>query len=215
MKSVLSFARYSALVFSIVPLIAGNASIGVATTVGTVSVNQTVISGDSDLADGSHLQTTTAPSDVHLAGGAQVRLATRSEGTFFSDHVLLDEGALRVGNFSGLTVSARQLQIAGDDAGAQAVVRITKKTVEIASVGGAVNVMDGGMLTRVAAGTKMSFQSGATPADQTTNTGAASAPAPKKLPSDTKTFMWVIGITSVAALVIGLTAAAQGKSPFR
>jgi hypothetical protein len=34
------------------------------------------------------------------------------------------------------------------------------------------------------------------------------------MPSDTKVFLWVIGITAVAALAIGLTAAAQGKSPF-
>jgi hypothetical protein len=34
------------------------------------------------------------------------------------------------------------------------------------------------------------------------------------MPSDQKTFLWVIGITAVAALAIGLTAAAQGKSPF-
>ncbi len=62
----------------------------------------------------------------------------------------------------------------------------------------------------------MSFQqSSANPADQTT-TGAAPAPAPspKKMPSDEKTFLWAIGISAVAALAIGLTAAAQGKSPF-
>jgi len=214
MKSLFSLAL-SALAFSAVPLFAGTAAIGVATTVGTVSVNQSVISGNADLADGSRLQTTTAPSDVHLAGGGDVRLATRSAGTFFADHVSLDQGALKVGSFNGLTVNARQLQIAGEDANAQAVVRINRKTVEVASVGGAVNVMDSGMLTRVAAGTKMSFQqTGATPTDQqTATTGAAPAPT-SKLPSDTKTFMWVIGLTAVAALAIGLTAAAQGKSPF-
>jgi hypothetical protein len=151
-----------------------------------------------------------------MATGADVRLATRSSGIFYADHVSLDQGALRVGNFTGLTVNARQLQVSSDDAGAQAVIRISRKNIEVASVGGAVNVMDSGLLTRVAAGTKMSFQqSGATPADQqsTTTTGAAPAPQ-KRMPGDEKTFMWAIGITAVAALVIGLTAAAQGKSPF-
>src|SRR6185312_15160564 len=38
--------------------------------------------------------------------------------------------------------------------------------------------------------------------------------SPKKAHSDRKTLYWVIGITAGAALAIGLTAAAQGKSPF-
>lgn len=217
LKTFSSLSLSLALALLAAPLFAGTAPIGVATTVGTVSVNQALISGNTDLTDGSRLQTTTAPSDVHMANGADVRLATRSSGEFFSDHVSLDQGALRVGNFNGLTVNARQLQITSDEPASQAVVRISKKTVEIASVGGSVNVMDAGMLTRVAAGTKMSFQQSgaASPADQTANTGATPAPAPKsKMPGDQKTFLWVIGITAVAALAIGLTAAAQGKSPF-
>jgi len=156
-----------------------------------------------------------APSEVHLSGGADVRLATRSAGTFFADHIALEQGAMRVSSFNGLTVNARQLQIASDEAGTQAVVRIGKKTVEVASIGGSVNVMDSGLLTRVAAGTKVSFQqTGASSPDQQSTTGAAPAPTRGKMPSDEKTFIWAIGITAVAGLVVGLTAAAQGKSPF-
>lgn len=43
---------------------------------------------------------------------------------------------------------------------------------------------------------------------------SASTPSTKKAHSDRKTLYWVIGITAGAALAIGLTAAAQGKSPF-
>jgi hypothetical protein len=109
------------------------------------------------------------------------------------------------------------LEIGSDEAGAQAIVRINRKAIEVASVGGAVNVMDGGLLTRVAAGTKMSFQqSGAsnTPAQQSASTGASQVAPKSKMPGDEKTFLWAIGITAVAALAVGLTAAAQGKSPF-
>jgi hypothetical protein len=192
------------------------ASIGVATTIGSVSVNQTVVSGSADLVDGARLETASVPTDVRLNTGAEVRLATRSSGSFFADHVQLEQGALRVADFSGVTVAAAQLQINSDDAATQVIVRLTKKTVEVASVGGAVNVMDSGILTRVAAGTKMSFeQTGATPANQSpTPTGAAAAPK-SRMPGDEKTLLWAIGITAVAALAIGLTAAAEGKSPFR
>jgi len=204
----------SALAVLTAPLFAATPSIGVATTIGTVSVNQTVVSGTSNLADGAQLETTTVPTEVHLASGTDLRLATRSAGSFFSDHVSLDQGALRVGKFNGLTVDAAQLQITGDDPGSQAVVRMTKKTVEVASLGGAVSVMDSGMLTRVAAGTKMSFQqSGAQPAAQPSQTGAAPAPG-KKMPGDVHTAYWIIGAVCVGGLVVGLIAANQGKSPF-
>ncbi len=210
MKSI-SLALVSILSISAFPLLAANPNIGVATTIGTISVNQSTVSGNTDLADGSHLQTTMAPSEIHLTGGADVRLATRSSGTFYADHVALEQGALRVGSFNGLTVNAGQLQIGSDDASSQAIIRMNKKTIEVASVGGSVNVMDSGMLTRVAAGTRMSFQqSGGTP-DQTTTTGAA---ASNRMPSDKKTILWIVGITCAAGLIVGLTAAAQGKSPF-
>lgn len=58
------------------------------------------------------------------------------------------------------------------------------------------------LVAPVTAGTKMAFRQ---------NPGATSS---KKVHSDRKTLYWVIGITAGAALAIGLTAAAQGKSPF-
>jgi hypothetical protein len=217
------FKSGSLAAFAVIALFASNAlavgpSIGVATAVGTFSVDESPVVGSVNLSDGAKLQTTTSPSDVRLQNGAEVRLATRSAGTFFNDHISLDRGAVRVANFSGLTVNVNQLQIVSDDPGAQAVIRMQKKTIEIASIGGDVRVMDSGLLTRVSSGTKMSFQSGANPDTAQTQpqsqTGAAPAPTPGKMPSDQKTFLWVIGITAVAALAIGLTAAAQGKSPF-
>jgi hypothetical protein len=213
-----ALAAFAAIAIFASHALAAGPSIGVATAVGTFSVDESPVVGSVNLSDGAKLQTTTSPSDVRLQNGAEVRLATRSAGTFFNDHISLDRGAVRVANFSGLAVNVNQLQILSDDPGTQAVIRMQKKTVEIASIGGDVRVMDAGLLTRVSSGTKMSFQSGANPDTSQTQpqsqTGAAPAPAPGKMPSDTKVFLWVIGITAVAALAIGLTAAAQGKSPF-
>jgi hypothetical protein len=198
-----------------VPLFAAAPLIGVATAVGGYSVDSLPASGTTNLVEGTSLKTASSPSDIHLDNGASVRLATRSAGTLFSDHVVLDQGAVRVNSFSGYQVNAGQFLIQADSPEAQAVVRFNKKTIEVASLGGALRVTDGGaMLTRVASGTKMSFrQSGASPGQpqQVAQTGAAPAP---RGPSDRKTLLWVIGITAAAALAIGLTAAAQGKSPF-
>ncbi len=166
--------------------------------------------GPNVLPEGTQLETAAAASDVTLQNGVDLHFSARSGGTAFRDHLVLDDGAIRVSHFNGYPINARQLQIEAPDSSTQAVVRLTKGTVEVASLGGSLNVTDGGvMLTRVVAGTRMSFQQSAA---STAQTGAA--PARKRLPSDQHTMIWLIGITAVAALAIGLTAAAQGKSPF-
>lgn len=175
-------------------------------TIGTMT---TANSSDVSLVDGASVRTENTARDVRLDNGVAIHLALRSAGTIFNDHAILEEGAARVGRFTGYALHAGQLNIAPETPDTEAVIRLENKTIEVASLGGVVTVTDGGaMLTRVAAGAKMSFQnSGALPGQ----TGAS--PAPKRR-SETKTWLWVIGGISAAALAIGLTAAAQGKSPF-
>jgi hypothetical protein len=189
-----------AVLFS-VGCFAASPTIGVVTSSG---------SGEMSVTDGSALKTESAASDVRLDNGVAVRLAPRSAGTVFGDHAVLEEGAARVSNFGGYQVQAGQLIIEAETPETAAVIRFRKETIEVASIGGAVKVTDGGaMLTRVAAGSKLAFQnSGASPAQ------SGASPAPNKSHSETKVWLWVIGGIAAAALAIGLTAAAQGKSPF-
>jgi hypothetical protein len=149
------------------------------------------------------IQTESVARDVVLTNGVSLRLEARSMGAIYDDHAVLEQGAARVSHFGGYQVRAGDLLIEAETAASQAVIRLEKGSVEVASLGGPVKVTDGGaMLARVAAGSRMAFQT----------TGAA--PGAKKGPSETKVFVWVIVAISAAALAIGLTAAAQGKSPF-
>ena len=152
---------------------------------------------------GTEFHTTGSPSAIALPGGGTLQTAPGSTGTLFSDHVVLDSGALRIGHFDGFAVNVQELIIQAQSAGTQAVVRMDGGTVEVASIGGGVDVLDhGAMFTRIAAGSRMSFrQSGA-------------APAQRGRSSNKHVMLWIIGGTAVAALTIGLIAAAQGKSPF-
>jgi ferric-dicitrate binding protein FerR (iron transport regulator) len=144
------------------------------------------------------VQTEGLAREVVLPNGVSLRLEARSMGTIYAE-----QGAARVSHFGGYQVQAGNLLIESETPASQVVIRFEKDTVEVASLGGPVRVTDGGvMLTRVAAGSKVAFQA----------TGAA--PGAKKGPSETKVFVWVIVAISAAALAIGLTAAAQGKSPF-
>ena len=218
------FSLAAAAVLSAAPAFSAGPSIGVATAIGSYSVDSSSVTGSADVFNGTQLRTTISPSDVHLGNGADVRMATRSTGTLYSDRIELRDGAVRVSNFDGYAVQAHQLQIQADTPGAEAIVRMRGRTVEIASLGGTVRVTDGGaMLTRVTAGTKMAFQNttnpppagqtGAAPGQTPSNTGAA--PAPEQGPlSNKKAILWGAGVCAVGGLVVGLIAAEQGKSPF-
>jgi hypothetical protein len=189
----------------------GNPSIGVANAVGSFSLNNAVVQGTSEVFDGTRLDTASSPSEIHLQSGADVRLSSKSSGTVFTDHAVLERGAMRVGNFDKYPVEARKLQIQADGPGSEAVVRLKGDTVEVASLGGSVRVNDGAsMLTHVAAGTKMSFQDAA--AQSGAQTGAPSGKP--RVASDTHVLYWFIGVTASAAIAIGAIAAAKGKSPF-
>lgn len=212
----------AAALLSAAPAFSASPSIGVATAIGSYSVDSASVTGNADVFNGTQLRTTISPSDVHLENGADVRLATRSAGTVYQDHLELSDGALRVANFDGYPVQVRQLEVQADTPGSEAIIRMRGRTVEIASLGGAVKVSDGGaMLTRVAAGTRLAFQTTAPPAAQSgasagqapASTGAA--PAPEQGPlSNKKAILWAAGICAVGGIVVGSIAAAQGKSPF-
>lgn len=216
------FLSAIAAIASAAPVWAAGPAIGVATAVGAFSLNSASVTGNADVVEGAQLRTTVAPSNVRLESGVDVRLATRSAGTVFGDHLVLREGAVRMANFNGYPVQVNDLQVQADTPGAQAIVRITAGSVEVASLGGAVKVTDGGaMLTRVAGGTKMSFQNSGTNPGGTNpgQTGASpaqtgAAPAEKGPVSDKKVILWTAGVCAVGAIVVGALAASEGKSPF-
>jgi ferric-dicitrate binding protein FerR (iron transport regulator) len=216
------FSLVAAIALSAAPAFPASSTIGVATAVASFSVDNSTMTGDANVFDGTELRTTTSPGDVRLRNGTDVRLATRSAGTIYNDYVVLREGAIRVTSFDSYTVKASQLEIEADNPAAQAVIRMAGKKIEIAALGGSVRVTDGGaMLTRVAAGTKAFFQNtgsnpgqtGATPGQPPAQTGAA--PAPEAGPvSDRKVILWTAGICAVGAAIVGGIAASQGKNPF-
>ena len=210
-----------ATALSAAPSFAGNLAIGVANAVGALSVNNAPALGNVDVFDGTQIRTTITPGDVRLESGVDIRLATRSAGTVFRDHVVLREGALRMTNFESYPVHVDGLEVEAETPGTAAVIRTTGRSIEVASIGGPVTVTDGGaMLTRVVAGMRMSFQnqtSGTNPGQTGAapgHKGAAPAPAEKGPISDKKAFLWAAGVCGVSAIVVGSIAAAQGKSPF-
>jgi len=192
------------------PLSAGTAPIGIVSAIASYSLNDSSQTGAASIASGTTVATTTAPSDIRLDNGAELRLGTRSSATVYDDHLALNEGAVRLGSFTDYSVNFHNLQVVADSPAAQAIVRVHNDRVEVASLGGSVRVSDGGaMMTRVGAGTKATFQ-----AQNTSSRRSRTGASPADRIEERNTLLWTVVGVSSAALVIGGIAAYQGKSPF-
>jgi hypothetical protein len=165
-RSIQSLLLAAAL--SVTPTFAGPAVVGVATALGSFSVNNGSVSGTANLTDGAQLQTGDVTSQVMLKGGSSVLFGTNSAGSVYSNKVVLEKGIARLDNLKpSFSVSAASLNIQNDQVGGQGAVRINGDKVEVAALVGNMNVYNqrGTLLTRVAAGTVVSVddpQSGAT-----------------------------------------------------
>lgn len=202
-----------------VPAFAGSRSIGIATALASYSVGNQTVSGPTEITPGATLSTTISPSEVRLQNGADVVLATHSSGTLFDDRIALTNGALRVGHFDQYPVAVGDLQVQADSGTSQAIIRLNGPTVEIAALGGGIQVSDGGArMIRIASGTHMAFdtQTGAQTGTQTgAQTGASRGHGHPGLDEgDRNALLWSIAVIGGSAIVIGSIAAAEGKNPF-
>jgi hypothetical protein len=142
---------------------AASPAIGVASAVGTFTVNSSEVEGNANLFDGSRIRTDKASSKVYLIGGATLVLGVNSAGTIYRNHFTLNQGATKVDNLTGYSIRADRYDIRQANPSSQAIVRLDQGAVEIAALSGSLNVFDenGALLTRIGAGTASAFQSGA------------------------------------------------------
>lgn len=149
---------------------AATPTIGVASAVGTFIVNSSKVEGNANLFDGSQIRTDKASSRVYLMSGAALVLGINSAGTIYSDHFQLNQGATKIDNMTGYSITVDKFIVRQGNNPSQAVVRLDKDAVEVAALAGSLNVFNqkGVLLTRIGAGTASAFQSGAG-ANQTTS----------------------------------------------
>lgn len=154
-------------------MFAVTAPIGVASALGTFTLNDTPVEGNANVFDGALIRTTGASSRIYLHTGSQLTLGVNSSATFYNDHVVLAEGATRIDGMKAYTIQAAGYKIESAGTTSEAVVRLSDGSIQIAAMLGAVNVYNskGSLLTRVAAGTASSFDA------------AAAGPSPSPSPS--------------------------------
>ena len=159
---------------------AGTPTIGVASALGTFSVNDAKVEGNANIFNGSQIRTDQASSRVYLQNGAALTLGTNSAGTLFKDHVLLQQGSAKVDGINGYSIQAGNFRIRGIASLSQAVVRLNGNTVQVAALSGSVNVLNsrGVVLNRMNAGSASEFNdANATPGQSGATAGQSGATA--------------------------------------
>ncbi len=218
------------------PTFAGPAVVGVATAIGSFSVNDTSVSGTANLTDGALLKTTGTTGQVTLKGGSSAVLGTNSAAAFYDGKVVLVRGIARFDNLKpGFKVVASSLRIENDQVGGQGAVRLNGDKVEVASVIGNMNVYNhqGVLLTQVAAGSVVAVddaQSGGSSGQTPTNSQTGKPCKSKKEPgctdynpppssgspmmSNTAALWIAAGLTAVGLGVgLGLSLGSSSTSP--
>jgi len=118
-------------------LSAATPGIGIAMSQGSILINSSTSAGNATIFDGNTLETQTAASQVRLNGGAQLKLASDSRGTVYSDHVDLQKGSA---NITGYSANANGLNVRADGKASAAISMRDQGVVEIAALTGNVHV---------------------------------------------------------------------------
>ena len=227
-KSVARFCFAAAL--SITCSFAITPPIGVASALGSFTLNDAKTEGNANVFEGSEITTTTASSHVYLESGAMLTLGINSQAKFYKDHLLLQQGATRVSGMNHYVIQAASYKVQSVEPLSEAVIRIADGQVQVAALSGAVNVFSqkGALLSRVGAGTASAFDNRdnanttANPNPQATNgqSGATAATADiahrhfeEKLFTSLGVAMGGLGLAVDAILQPGSTAAPAPTSP--
>jgi hypothetical protein len=197
------------------PTFAGPAVVGVATAIGSFSVNDTSVSGTANLTDGALLKTTSTTGQVTLKGGSRAVLGTNSAAAFYDGKVVLVQGIARFDNLKpGFKAVASSLRVENDQVGGPGAVRLNGDKVEVASVIGNMNVYNhqGALLTRVAAGSVVGVDDSPSGAGGQTPSGASTSAAP--IMSNSAALWIAAGLAAVGLGVgLGLTQGSSSSSP--
>jgi len=118
---------------------AATPGIGIAMSQGNIFIDSSPTAGNATIFNGSTLETQSAGSQVRLNGGAQLRLASDSRGTVFSDHVDLQKGSA---NIKGYSANANGLNVRADGKASAAISMRDQGVVEVAAFTGNVHVFD-------------------------------------------------------------------------
>jgi len=153
---------------------AGTVSIGTASVRGDMRVDNYVVKGNATLFNGSVVETDQATANLRLEKGTQITLSTKSRGTMYSDHAVLQQGETQIIASNSFQLQAGPVHVFPNLPNSVGIVTLKPdNSVEVASLSGSFGVSsnNGIMLANVHPGRVVSFDVQAAGASQTAFSG--------------------------------------------
>ncbi|MGI8958239.1 MAG: hypothetical protein ACR2IV_00450 [Bryobacteraceae bacterium] len=123
-------------------LVAGNTSIGIATVVGSMRMDNADVRGNATVLNGASLETYSNPSQIALSNGNRLELAADSAGTVYTDRLLLDRGFAQLHASSKYSVVTNSLQIVSKNGSRVRIGHLTGNTIQVSVVNGEAQVLN-------------------------------------------------------------------------
>lgn len=204
---LLSLAAFVATQLSAAPVI------GVASTRGTIQIDNAAVRGTANVSEGSSVRTNETSGQVQLQNGASAVLSQRSAASVYTNRIELREGAGQVSAQPGFDLDALGFRISA--AGSKAVTRVTYERPDrilVTAMDSPVKVTKNGvLLAKLNPGTTYYFEPGS--ADQQNDTAqSAGKTAGKKAAGSTaaKTGLSTAAKWGIVAAVAGGTGVGLG-----
>lgn len=134
--------------------------IGTVTAKGAFRVDNSTVTGNATLFEGSTVETASVVSSLLLQGRARISLAAGSKGKFFGDRMILEKGEAKLEQGATFRFEARGLTIQPGTGTAQARMALAGNTkVRVASLSGAFRVLNsrGVLVANLASGAALEF----------------------------------------------------------
>lgn len=133
--------------------------IGVAVSEGSLSVDNSAVSGNANLSDGATVRTDAAPGRLQLYKGQKVVIGDHSQVKVYGDRLILNQGTTQIAGSPNYSLEALGMRVAPSK-NAQAVVKVENSKLLVAALNGPVSVSNaaGIPLASVVSGRSLSFQ---------------------------------------------------------
>jgi hypothetical protein len=152
--------RWLATILALKLAAAGPPVIGTVIGGGAFLLDNSVVSGNATLLEGTSIETRNASSSMRMSSGARVMLWPRSKGTFFTGRMVLEKGEGRLEGATAFQVAARGLTIGAAAENSSAKIVLAGGTrVQVTALAGSLHVRNprGMLVANLAAGRALEF----------------------------------------------------------
>ncbi|MEO8097071.1 MAG: hypothetical protein ABI811_05175 [Acidobacteriota bacterium] len=136
-------------------------AIGTVLAKGTFRLDNSTVSGNATLFEGSTLESGAGSSSVQLASGARVSLAADSRGKLFGDRMVLEKGGISLEDGTGFRLVALGLTIQPDRGSSTGRLVIdSPRRIRVAALTGSFRILNtsGQLIANMAPGVSLSFE---------------------------------------------------------